>query len=182
VDHLWSPWRLEYVTSQKPDGCVFCLAAASSAFAEAAADKSAKADNASNPSSPDPLVVHRGALAYVILNLYPYNNGHLMVVPFRHESSLAALSRDEMNEVGLLTQRCELVLREAYKLQGINVGVNLGAAAGAGIEEHVHVHLVPRWNGDTNYMTVVGETRVLPEDIRDTARRLQPIFERLAGK
>jgi len=147
--------------------------------------------HAPNPSNPDlsavasakvdPLVVHQGQLAYVILNLYPYNNGHLMVVPYRHESSLAGLTPEEMNEVGLLTQRCEVVLREAYKLEGINVGVNLGSAAGAGIEEHVHLHLVPRWNGDTNFMTVVGQTRVLPEDLRATAARLKPIFERLAN-
>src|SRR5688572_4538562 len=160
MDHLWSPWRLEYVTSEKPEGCVFCLPAGASAQAE--------------------LVVYPGQLAYVILNLYPYNNGHLMVVPYRHESTLADLTRDEMNEVGLLTQRCEVALREAYRLDGINVGVNLGAPAGAGIEEHVHVHLVPRWNGDTNFMTVVGGTRVLPEEIRMTATRLKPIFERLA--
>jgi ATP adenylyltransferase len=160
MDHLWSPWRLKYVTDAKPQGCVFC--------------------HASDPSDPDPLVVSQGTLAYVILNLYPYNNGHLMVVPYRHESTLAGLTREEMNEVGLLTQRCETALREAYKLEGINVGVNLGSPAGAGIEEHVHLHLVPRWNGDTNFMTVVGQTRVLPEDIRATADRLRPIFARLA--
>ena len=138
--------------------------------------------HAANPSNPDPLVVHQGQLAYVILNRYPYNNGHLMVVPYRHESSLAGLTRDEMNDVGLLTQLCEKALREAYKLEGINVGVNLGASAGAGMEEHVHLHLVPRWNGDTNFMTVVGETRVLPEDLRSSAKRLRPIFERLAAR
>jgi ATP adenylyltransferase len=158
VDHLWSPWRLKYVTDAKPQGCVFCLGAREA----------------------DPLVVFHGDLAYVILNLYPYNNGHLMVVPYRHESTLAGLTREEMNEVGLLTQRCETALREAYRLEGINVGVNLGAPAGAGIVEHVHVHLVPRWNGDTNFMTVVGETRVLPEEIHATAARLRPIFEGLA--
>ena len=167
------------MTSKKPKGCVFCdapyhskqpLSAVASASAEAPADRSAEAD----------LVVHRGPLAYVILNLYPYNNGHLLVVPYRHESSLAGLTREEMNEVGQLTQLSERALREAYKLEGINVGVNLGSPAGAGIEEHVHLHLVPRWNGDTNFMTVVGETRVLPEDIRATAARLRPIFERLA--
>jgi ATP adenylyltransferase len=156
MDHLWSPWRLEYVISKKPEGCVFC-----------------------RPSD-DLLIVHQGQLSYVVLNLYPYNNGHLMVVPYRHESTLAGLTRDEMNEVGALTQRSERVLREAYQLEGINVGVNLGAPAGAGIESHVHLHLVPRWNGDTNFMTVVGQTRVLPEDIRMTAARLKPLFERLA--
>jgi ATP adenylyltransferase len=163
MDHLWSPWRLEYVTSKKPDGCVFCLGAGASAGA-------------------DPLLVHTGTLAYVILNLYPYNNGHLMVVPYRHESSLARLTREEMNEVGALLQVSERALREAYRLDGINVGVNLGAPAGAGIEEHVHLHLVPRWNGDTNFMTVVGQTRVLPEEIAATAARLRPIFDRLASQ
>ena len=159
MDHLWSPWRLEYVTGPKEAGCVFCNA----------------------PRTTDPLIVSHGTLAYVILNLYPYNNGHLMVVPYRHEPTLAGLTRDEMTEMGLLTQRCERALREAYRLEGINVGVNLGAVAGAGIIEHVHIHLVPRWGGDTNFMTVVGETRVLPEDIRSTAARLRPIFERLAS-
>lgn len=153
--------------SKKPEGCVFCLATAA---------LGAKAD-----PSDDPLVVHRGRFSYVVLNLYPYNNGHLMVVPYRHEPTLAGLTRDEMNDVGALTQLSERVLREAYKLEGINVGVNLGAPAGAGIEQHVHLHLVPRWNGDTNFMTVVGATRVLPEDIRMTAARLKPIFERLTG-
>ena len=136
--------------------------------------------HAPDPANPDPLIVFQGALAYVILNLYPYNNGHLMVVPYRHESSLAGLTREEMNDVGLLTQRSELALREAYKLEGINIGVNLGAAAGAGVEEHVHVHLVPRWNGDVGFMTAVANTRVLPEDIPSSAARLRPIFERLA--
>ena len=167
MDHLWSPWRLDYIIEPKDKAiCVFCKAS-SRQMADAPA------------SEPDPLVVFQGKLAYVILNLYPYNNGHLMVVPYRHESTLAGLTRDEMTEVGLLVQRSELALREAYRLEGINVGVNLGAPAGAGIEEHVHVHLVPRWNGDTNFMTVVGGTRVLPEDIGATAARLKPIFLRL---
>ena len=138
--------------------------------------------HASDSSHPDPLVVFRGDLAYIILNLYPYNNGHLMVVPYRHESTLAGLTREEMNAVGELTQLSERALREAYQLEGINVGVNLGSPAGAGIEEHVHLHLVPRWNGDTNFMTVVGQTRVLPEEIASTAARLRPIFERLASR
>lgn len=158
--------------AKKPDGCVFCLATAGS---QAAAIGDAPAS-----WRQDALLVHRGQLAYVILNLYPYNNGHLMVVPFRHESSLAGLTSDEMNEVGHLTQVSERVLRQAFRLQGINVGVNLGASAGAGIEEHVHVHLVPRWSGDTNFMTVIGQTRVLPEDLQSTAARLRPLFADLA--
>ena len=129
---------------------------------------------------PDPLILFQGRTAYVILNLYPYNNGHLLVVPYRHEPTLAALTSGEMQEIGTLVQAGEHVLREAYKLEGINVGVNLGRTAGAGIVEHVHVHMVPRWHGDTNFMTVVGQTRVLPEELASTARRLRPIFERAA--
>ncbi|MBM3779985.1 MAG: HIT domain-containing protein [Acidimicrobiia bacterium] len=159
MDRLWSPWRLPYVTGEKAEeGCVFCRACTAEGGA---------------------LVVHRGAAAFVILNKFPYNNGHLMVVPVRHVSDLASLSRDELVEVAQLVQASESVLRRAYAPHGINVGANIGKPAGAGIVDHVHVHLVPRWNGDTNFMTVVGETRVLPEALEDTARRLQPLFDAL---
>jgi ATP adenylyltransferase len=127
------------------------------------------------------LIVFEGALCFVILNLYPYNNGHVMVVPYRHAASLAALTPDELQEMALLTQRSEVALVEAYAPHGINVGINLGKPAGAGILEHVHVHLVPRWSGDTNFMTVVGETRVLPESLASAALRLRPIFARLGA-
>jgi ATP adenylyltransferase len=130
----------------------------------------------------NPLIVFEGSLAYVILNRYPYNNGHLMVVPRRHLATLVELSIDELHEVALLIQRSEAALREAYKLDGINVGLNLGRPAGGGIPGHLHVHLVPRWTGDTNFMTVVGDTRVLPEDLPATVSRLAPIFERLAAE
>jgi ATP adenylyltransferase len=144
------------VTGPKEQGCVFCSVAQ------------------------DELIVYRGTLCYVILNLYPYNNGHLMVVPNRHLATLASLTNDEVAEIGLLTQRCEVALSEAYNPQGINVGINLGKSAGAGVLDHIHVHVVPRWNGDTNFMTVVGEMRVLPEDLGSSAARLRPIFEKLA--
>lgn len=157
-------------------GCIFCLPA----DASAASGAGAAANDAVRSSVSDSLVVFEGRACYVILNRYPYNNGHVMVVPHRHESTLAGLSADEMNELGRLTQLSELALREAYRLDGINVGVNLGRDAGAGIVEHVHVHLVPRWNGDTNFMTTVAETRVLPEKLGDTAARLREIFDRLA--
>ena len=163
MDHLWSPWRLEYVTGSKPDtGCVFCQAAGSAAAA-------------------DSLIVFERHACYVILNLYPYNNGHLMVVPYRHVPSLASLTAGELHEMADLMQLTERVLEEAYRPHGLNVGVNLGKSAGAGVLEHVHMHLVPRWNGDTNFMTVVGETRVLPEDLQQSATRLKPIFARLAA-
>jgi len=160
MDRLWSPWRLQYVSgsTKRRTGCVFC--------------------DAVRPSEPDSLIVCEGTHSYVVLNLYPYNNGHLMVVPHRHIATLRDLTADELQEVATLTQRSEAVLVEAYGPEGINVGINLGKAAGAGIHEHLHVHLVPRWGGDTNFMTVVGETRVLPEDLASTAARLRPLFER----
>jgi ATP adenylyltransferase len=166
MDHLWSPWRLYYVTAEKPaTGCVFC---------QPRPDPETGADR-------NPLIVFEGTLAYVILNRYPYNNGHLMVVPHRHLATLVDLTSDELNEIALLTQRSEAALREAYRLEGINVGLNLGKPAGGGIPGHLHVHLVPRWLGDTNFMTVIGETRVLPEDLAASASRLTPIFARLAA-
>jgi len=162
MDRLWSPWRLAYVTgTSTTSGCIFCDAAL--------------AGDADRES----LVLARGRHIYVILNLYPYNNGHLMVVPNRHVGSLAAATPDELNEMMRLTRDAEIALTEAYRPQGINVGINLGRPAGAGVLDHVHIHLVPRWNGDTNFMSVIGNTRVLPEELGETKRRLRPIFERL---
>ena len=128
----------------------------------------------------DDLVLVRGRLSYAILNLYPYNNGHLMIVPNRHVGTLAATTADERAELMRLTRHAEIALTEAYAPQGINVGMNLGRPAGAGIVDHLHVHLVPRWTGDTNFMSVVGNVRVLPEELGETAQRLRPIFERLS--
>ena len=121
----------------------------------------------------------RGRVSFVILNLYPYNNGHLMVVPNRHAPNLATLTADEQLELMQLTRHAEMALTEAYAPQGINIGINLGRPAGAGVLDHLHVHLVPRWNGDTNFMTAIGNTRVLPEDLQSSAAKLRPIFERL---
>ena len=162
MDRLWSPWRLQYVTATADaQGCVFCEAAA-------AGDAAA-------------LVVHRGRTCYAILNLFPYNSGHLMVVPNRHIATLSAATHEERCEMMDLTQLAEQALTQAYRPQGLNVGMNLGRSAGAGIVDHIHVHVVPRWSGDTNFMTVVGDVRVLPEDIQETARRLRDAFARLAG-
>lgn len=145
---------------EKPEkGCVFC--------------------NAQKAQGSESLIVHEGPLAFVILNLYPYNNGHVMVVPRRHVSTLASLTVEELHEMALLMQRTEVALTRAYNPQGINVGINIGKPAGAGILDHIHIHAVPRWNGDTNFMTVVGESRVLPESLSDTAARLRPIFANL---
>jgi ATP adenylyltransferase len=136
-------------------------------------------DGLSSDPSRHEYVLVRGRLSYVILNLYPYNNGHLLVVPNRHIASFAEATPDELTELMLLTRDSEVALTEAYKPQGINVGINLGRAAGMGILEHMHIHLVPRWVGDTNFMPVIGNVRVLPEELGDTAKRLRPIFERL---
>jgi ATP adenylyltransferase len=161
VDHLWSPWRLVYVTGgAKSDSCVFC--------------------DAQGGDDAAPLIVFKGFRCFVILNLFPYNNGHLLVVPNRHIASLASATPDELGEMMALTQRAEIALREAYTPHGLNVGINLGKPAGAGILDHLHLHVVPRWNGDTNFMTIVGQTRVLPEELPQVADRLRPIFERLA--
>jgi ATP adenylyltransferase len=126
------------------------------------------------------LILVRGRLCYVILNKYPYNNGHVMVAPARHVPNLASTTGEEQAELMRLTRHAEIAISEAYQPQGINVGINLGRPAGAGVLDHLHVHLVPRWNGDTNFMTVVGNVRVLPEDLRTTAEKLRPIFERLS--
>ncbi len=170
MERLWSPWRLAYVTGASiTSSCVFCDAAAGGLVALAA------------EAAPDDLVVARGRYAFIVLNLYPYNNGHLLVVTKRHVASLAAASDEELREIIRFTRDAEIALTEAYRPQGINVGLNLGRAAGAGIADHLHVHLVPRWAGDTNFMSVVGETRVLPETLEQTAARLRPIFEKQHG-
>jgi ATP adenylyltransferase len=160
VDRLFSPWRHAYVTRTDDDSaCVFCDAARSEEARE--------------------LVVFDGATCYVILNLYPYNSGHLMVVPRRHVATLAGLESAELTELAELTRRAEIALTEVYAPQGINVGMNLGKPAGAGVVDHLHVHLVPRWSGDTNFMSIVGNVRVLPEELPRSAERLRPIFQRL---
>ena len=163
MDRLWAPWRLSYVTAAPAPAteCIFCDAPAGR-----------QAD----------LVLFRGQHCFVILNLYPYNNGHLMVVPNRHLCALEALTADEQAEMMTLARVSEMALNEAYRPQGINVGINLGKAAGAGIENHLHMHFVPRWSGDTNFMTAVGETRVLPEELAASVSRLKPIFDRLAQR
>jgi ATP adenylyltransferase len=125
-----------------------------------------------------PLVLYRGTHVFVILNLFPYNNGHLMIVPRRHIAALAEATPDELHELIALTRRAEMVLTEAYAPHGLNVGINLGKAAGAGVADHLHMHVVPRWNGDTNFMTVVGTVRVLPETLDATAEKLRPLFDK----
>jgi ATP adenylyltransferase len=161
MHRLWTPWRLAYVTeAAAPSGCIFCAALADTA---------------------EPLVVYRGTRAFVMLNKFPYNNGHLMVVPHRHFARLADLDSAELAELMTLGQLGERVLAREYAPHGFNLGLNLGKPAGAGIEGHLHMHVVPRWNGDTNFMSVVGETRVLPEELPATATRLRAAFTALSA-
>ena len=143
-------------------GCIFCDAAAGLGEGD------------------DHLVLVRRSQTYVILNRYPYNNGHLMVATNRHVATLHASTPDELSELMQLVRHAEIALTEAYAPQGINVGINLGRPAGAGVVDHLHVHLVPRWTGDTSFISVVGNVRVLPEELTQTAERLRPIFERLS--
>ena len=151
---------MAYVTGggDKP-GCVFC--------------------RAQEGGGQSQLVLWQGDACFVILNLYPYNNGHLMVVPRRHVGTLADVEPDELSELMRLTRLSEIVLTEAYHPQGLNVGMNLGRPAGAGVVDHVHIHVVPRWTGDTNFMSVVGNVRVLPEELEHTAQKLQELFAKL---
>jgi len=159
MDHLWSPWRYQYVQKEKTgDGCVFCRAGAA-----------AERDQ-------ENLVVHRARNNYIILNLYPYSTGHLMVVPYEHVDTLDDASPETLEEMMLLLQVSQCHLREIYRPPGFNLGMNLGESAGAGIAEHIHMHLLPRWPGDTNFMTTVAETRVLPEDLASTWRKLRDAF------
>jgi len=174
MDRLWSPWRLPYILKgEEARGCIFCDP--STGAGQVASESPAEA-----PFDQSSLIVFRGKTSYVVLNRYPYNNGHLLVVPNRHIPSLAAATHEELCELIELTRQSEVALTEAYNPHGMNMGINLGKPAGAGVLDHLHMHIVPRWSGDTNFMTVVGETRVLPEELSQTAEKLRPIFERLA--
>ena len=186
MDHLWTPWRYSYVTDERKDarkgvpdelvawpgdfGCVFCNIIGAVDYAVA---NGMSADDAERAAG----VVFRGRLNYICLNRYPYASGHIMVVPYAHLSSLAALDQETAHELIELGQRAELALQEVYHPHGYNLGLNLGRAAGAGVAEHLHLHALPRWAGDTNFMTVVAETRVLPEDLGITWRRLRDAFQ-----
>jgi ATP adenylyltransferase len=155
MDHIWSPWRMKYIGRQKaPRGCIFCNALG-------------KVDGVEN------LIVMRGKLSFVILNRYPYTSGHLMVVPFTHASTMDELDDASLSEVMCLIRQAIAAINSVYKPEGFNIGANLGAVAGAGIANHIHFHVVPRWGGDTNFMTSVSGTRVLPEELCDTFQRIK---------
>lgn len=155
MDRLWSPWRYRYVTSASPAGaCIFC-------------EKSASREDAAN------YVVLRAARNFILLNLYPYTNGHLMIAPYEHVASLSEADPETLAEMMRLMVRAEQALRELYKPGGLNLGMNLGECAGAGVAGHIHMHVLPRWTGDASFMTTVGGTRVLPEDLPTTYARLK---------
>lgn len=160
MKRIWSPWRMKYIENHSgKEGCIFCNALA-------------RIDNAEN------LIIKRGGLAFVILNLYPYTSGHIMVAPMAHQPSLELLDQASRSEMMELVSQSIIVLRAIYHPQAFNIGANIGEAAGAGEPGHVHMHVVPRWAGDTNFMSTLGGTRVLPEALEDSYKRIKAGFER----
>lgn len=153
-----APWRMAYIMSDKNEGCVFC--------------KDSIRD--------DCYVLHEGRDAFVIMNRYPYTNGHLLVAPRRHIANIEDLTAEESREIFELARVCVRVLKAAFKPDGFNIGINLGKAGGAGVDDHVHLHVVPRWTGDTNFMTSLAETRVIPEDVDRTCEILLPFFKKMS--
>jgi len=160
---LWSPWRYEYIASgglaeSAANGCVFCKLR-----------DDPERDEAN-------FIVHRATHNFVVLNIYPYISGHLLVVPYQHVGELDAAAKETTDELMDLTKRCQTALREAYQPAGYNIGMNLGKSAGAGIVDHIHIHILPRWIGDTNFMSTVADTRVIPEDLATTYQKLRAKF------
>ncbi len=159
MNYLWSPWRMEYILNPKSEeGCIFC-------------------DALKQRDGPDNLIITRGPKAFVMLNRVPYTSGHLMVVPYLHQPSLELLDSDSRTDLMDLSARAIQVLHTVYTPQGFNLGMNIGNAAGAGVTEHVHLHIVPRWVGDTNFMSSVSQTRVLPELLEETYRKVKEAWE-----
>jgi len=159
MKQIWAPWRAEYIFGQKSNKCIFCKGS----------DKDDKKS----------LLLYRGDFAAVMMNRFPYNNGHLLVYPWKHTSLLEDMEKEETLELFTLIQDSVTILKKEMTPGGFNVGMNLGREAGAGIEEHIHFHIVPRWNGDTNFMPVIGEARVLPEHLKATYDKLYPHFQKL---
>lgn len=149
---LWAPWRIEYITGGKNEGCIFC-------------DKPQEGNDKEN------LILYKGETSFIIMNRYPYSNGHLMAVPYKHTNNMSELTDDERFELMNLTTKCIEIL-DIMKPDGFNVGMNLGTAGGAGIDDHLHFHIVPRWSGDTNFMPLIGDVKVMPEYLEDTYKTL----------
>ena len=157
MEQIWAPWRMKYILKDKQEGCFLC-------------ENPKQGDAAAN------YILYRGEKNFVIMNSYPYNPGHLMVAPYRHVASLEELTTEELHEHFEIVSRSLRVLREAFSPQGFNIGINMGKVAGAGLEGHVHTHIVPRWQGDTNCMPVVSETKVVPEAVAETYQKLEGKF------
>jgi ATP adenylyltransferase len=156
---IWAPWRIKYILSGgKARECFFC-------------QKLQQPDK-----DQENFVLYRGKDAFALLNIYPYNSGHIMIAPYAHVSTLTDLTQEQISDLFFVTQLCEGVLTQGVRPEGFNIGINLGRASGAGMEEHLHVHIVPRWNGDTNYMTTISNVRVIPEHLEDSYARLAPLF------
>lgn len=167
MDRLWAPWRMSYiletVKQEQQDGCIFCRMLAES-------------DDARN------LILHRANSCFVVMNLFPYNSGHLMVIPQRHTGDFGSVTADEHAELGKMLEVSRLALSECFTPHGFNIGMNIGRAAGAGILEHLHYHIVPRWNGDSNFMSAVGETKVLSESLPESYRRLKLSMDKFLNR
>ncbi|SMC24929.1 Diadenosine tetraphosphate (Ap4A) hydrolase [Desulfacinum hydrothermale DSM 13146] len=157
--NLWAPWRMEYILGKREPYCIFC-------------------PEGDGLSDEERLILYRGHKTMVMMNKYPYNNGHLLVAPWRHVASVEDLTDEEMTDMMRMVRECVGILRQVMHPDGFNVGLNLGAAAGAGVESHMHFHVVPRWEGDTNFMTVFAEVRSIPEHIRQTYNKLLPYFKK----
>ena len=157
MEHIWAPWRMAYIEGKKSGGCVLC-------------------EKAESTSDEENLVLCRDKYNFVMLNLYPYNPYHLMVVPYRHISAIEVMTEAERNEHFTIVSRCVEILRKELTPAGFNVGINMGSVAGAGIEDHIHTHIIPRWQGDTNFITVVSDIRVIPEALADSYRKLKDKF------
>jgi ATP adenylyltransferase len=165
MDYLWSPWRFRYVSqANAPRGCVFCEISA----AEPSRDR-------------DNLLLYRARSNFILLNVFPYTTGHSMVIPYAHVASLEELEAATLVEMMELARRMQSALRDCYHPEGYNLGINMGKCAGAGVADHLHLHLLPRWTGDSNFMTPIGETRVLPEDLHTTYDKLAPYFRSGSG-
>jgi ATP adenylyltransferase len=160
--NLWAPWRIEYILGKREPYCIFC-------------------PEGDGLSDEERLILHRDRLVMVMMNKYPYNNGHLLVAPWRHLAGLEELSEEEMKDLMKWVKICTTILQRVMRPQGFNVGLNLGAAAGAGVEDHLHFHVVPRWQGDTNFLTVFADVRSIPEHLQQTYEKLRPHFVRESG-
>ena len=160
MKQIWAPWRLQYILEGNPEGCIFCV-------------------KPSEDKDKGNLILFRGKNVFIIMNLYPYNNGHIMIVPYQHAETFAELPDEVLFELISLTKRTDAILRQVFSAQGFNIGINLGKAAGAGIDEHLHIHVVPRWVGDTNFMPVLADLKVMPQHIEATYDLLLPFFREI---